>query len=178
MNIPVYYVTYGNLETLSLVQHPAIERNFQAFSEQKTAKFSLDEEKHIAFGPAMIAGKPIYRLNPIDNSPYYLIFTADIIEKMVLNAEKNKSLSFSLEHSGQPLDKVYMVESFISRKGLIPEEFADIALGSWFVSLKIEDDQIWQDLKSGKYTGFSIECTVNLEQQADSLDELINNILS
>ena len=178
MNIPVYYVTYGDLSVLSLVEKPAIETDFQIFSEQKVVKFSLDEEKHIAFGPAMIADKPIYRIAK-DGQPYYLVFTADIIEKMVLDAEKENNLSFSLEHSGQqlPADKVYMIESFISRKGLIPEEFSDIALGSWYVSLKIEDNQIWQDLKDGKYNGFSIECMVDLKEQTESLDDLINNIL-
>ena len=29
--------------------------------------------------------------------------------------------------------------------------------GTWMVSLKVEDDQLWQEIKAGKYKGFSIE---------------------
>ena len=31
-------------------------------------------------------------------------------------------------------------------------------VGSWVISMKIEDDELWQQIKEGKkYTGFSIE---------------------
>lgn len=179
MKYPVYYVTYGDLNVLSLVEHPAIEKNFEYFSKHVPVQFSLDEEKHIAFGPAMIADFPIYRIHPETKEGYYLVFTADIIEKMVLDAERQKKLTFSLEHSGENTDKVYMVESFISRPGLQPEQFADVPYGSWYVSLKIEDDQIWEDLKNGKYNGFSIEAVVDCMTcpELDPIDEEINNIL-
>lgn len=187
MQIPVYYITFGDLNTISLVAKPAIETDFQLFSKQEL-KFSLNEDKHIAFGPAIVADKPIYREKP-DGTPYYVVFTKEVIEQMVTDAFKSDKLerlgsgaiwplSYNLEHSGTPIDGVYLVESFLSRPGLSPIGFEDVAEGSWFVSLKIDNEDVWTQLKEGKFKGFSIEALVDIEDTVpDPIDEVINSIL-
>lgn len=124
----------------------------------------------------MIPDKPIYR-KAADGSPYYIVFTKDVVENLAQQAAK-KSIRFNLEHSGENVNSIYIVESFISRPDLSSLKFEGVPYGSWFVSLKIEDDQIWADVKSGKYKGFSIECGVNVEQELDPIDQEINKILN
>ena len=41
-------------------------------------------------------------------------------------------------------------------------------IGTWFIGMKVNNDEIWQRVKDGFYKGFSIEAVVGL-------DELINN---
>lgn len=138
MNIPVYYVTYGDMDVISLVEHPAIEESFQLFSSQQQLLFSLDEEKHIVFGPAMIPDKPIYRISP-EGNPYYVVFTADIIEQMVTKAAKQGNLKISLEHNGQSTDSCYVVSSFLTTEFLQPTNVQNFPIGTWFIGVKIED---------------------------------------
>lgn len=178
MNIPVYYVTYGDMDVISLVEHPAIEETFQMFSTTDHFSFSLDEEKHIVFGPAMIPDRPIYRKSP-DGNPYYIVFTQDVIEKMVSKSMKSGQLSISLEHNGQSLSSCYVVSSFLSTEFLQPTNVPNFPLGTWFVGIKIEDPQIWHDIKEGKFTGFSIEAFCNIDTHpADPIDDEIDNILN
>lgn len=54
--------------------------------------------------------------------------------------------------------------------------------GTWMISMKIEDDQIWSDAKEGKYKGFSIEgyfadkLEMSIQEQNEA--ELINQIIN
>ena len=56
--LPIYEVECGDLTAISLVRKPAIEEDFMLFKEQKELKLSFDDEKHIVFGPAIVADKP------------------------------------------------------------------------------------------------------------------------
>lgn len=182
--LPIYDVVRGDMDCLSLVSRPAIEEDFMLFSKLEELRFSVDEEKRIAFGPAMVAGKPIIRQDA-DGGLFYVVFGADVIPSIV-QGFMERGGRFSEEHDGQPLQGVTLVESFFKRDGLRPQGFEDVADGSWFVALKIDNDAVWEDLKSGKCKGFSIECSVatELRPQAvslsavDELDEIINNILN
>lgn len=169
--LPIYDVLIGEMNTISLVEHPAIEENFLCFASQKELKLSFDEEKHIVFGPALIADKPIYRRD-IAGREYYVVFTAEVIEKLYMDFMKNSKF-FNLEHSDK-IANCYLIESFIKRVGLNPVGFEEVSDGSWFISLKVEDDTLWEQIKQGKFNGFSIESTVEVVDEVDNLiDELL-----
>lgn len=179
--LPIYDVVAGEMGCLSLVERPAVEVDFMLFSEQQEMRFAIDEEKRIAFGAAMVADKPIIRQNP-DGSLYYVVFGADVIKDLVLSF-MTKGGKFSEEHNGVPLDGVVLVESFFKREGLQPKGFENVANGSWFVALKIENDDVWADLKCGKCKGFSIECSVSTIERPQAValsefDKFINDIIS
>lgn len=60
-------------------------------------------------------------------------------------------------HDNQPALAV-AVESFIAREGdnlYTP--------GSWVLSVKIQDEALWDEIKKGKYSGYSMEVLVNKE---------------
>ena len=68
--------TTSDLEVnfIGLVDRPAIERNFNAFkSNEQKAHFTLNEEKRIISGPAMIADMPLYRKDE-QLGEYYVVF--------------------------------------------------------------------------------------------------------
>jgi hypothetical protein len=70
------------------------------------------------------------------------------------------------------------MESFISdeKKGIPnPSPFESLPYGTWYVGYKIEDDQVWEDVKSGKFVGFSLEGQFNLDPQ-ESEDSIIQEI--
>ena len=59
---------------------------------------------------------------------------------------------------------VTMFESFISDKsrGIEPMKgFEDAPDGSWFVSMLVENDEVWDKVKQGLVNGFSIEGVFN-----------------
>lgn len=181
--LPIYDIVMGDMDCLSLVARPAIEEDFMLFSEAEELRFSTDDEKHIAFGAAMVADKPIIRRND-DGSLFYVVFSADVIRSLVQSFMANPEHTFSEDHNGKALEGVTIIESFFKRDGLQPKGFEHIADGSWFVSLKIDNEQVWQDLKSGKRKGFSIECNVTSKErpqsvameEVDEIDEIINSL--
>ena len=164
MELPVYYLELNEgdgLTQVSLVSAPAIEENFHAFAAQaQTFTFAIQsEEKRIITGPAMLAERPIYRRGP-DGSEYYVKFSAATIEKAVrLWATQGKYNAVNAEHSS-PVGGLFLMESFITdpARGINPPEaWKDAPAGSWFLSYYVQDDALWNKVKSGEFKGFSIE---------------------
>ena len=55
---------------------------------------------------------------------------------------------------------VYVFESIIidSERGMkAPDKFNQEADGSWFISMKIDNDDIWKSVLDGTFKGFSVE---------------------
>jgi hypothetical protein len=55
---------------------------------------------------------------------------------------------------------VTIFESFISdaSRGILPMKgFEDLPDGSWFISAKVENDDVWNKIKAGEVKGFSVE---------------------
>lgn len=166
MELPVYKCVIDpslesdlQVEAIALVDRPAIEKNFLKFNEEKL-RFSVDEEKRIVYGPAMIADMLIYRKSE-EYGEYYTVFDAATIEAIVLKfSKKGLMQSFNLMHDeAEALSSVTIFESFIVNhdKGIVPTGFEDLKDGSWMIKAKVEDDAIWEKVKDGTYKGFSVE---------------------
>jgi hypothetical protein len=160
----VYYLEIEDgdgLTQVSLVQSPAIEEDFHFFSAQKDPlAFAIEsEERRLITGPAMIAEKPIMRKSE-SGETYYVKFSKETIRKAVkLWALQNKYNAVNAEHAN-PVGGVYLMESWVtdeSRGIAAPKAWAEAADGSWFLTYYVENDQVWQDVKDGKFRGFSIE---------------------
>jgi hypothetical protein len=160
----VYYLEIEDgdgLTQVSLVQSPAIEEDFHFFSAQKDPlAFAIEsEERRLITGPAMIAEKPIMRKSE-SGETYYVKFSKETIRKAVkLWALQNKYNAVNAEHAN-PVGGVYLMESWVtdeSRGIAPPKAWSDAADGSWFLTYYVENDQVWKDVKDGKFRGFSIE---------------------
>lgn len=196
MNKKVFYISIDDSEELgmysvSLVDFPAVETSFLCFNEDKPKQlfFSKPDERIIT-GVALRADLPIYRVNPKTGEEYWVVFTKDTIKKMIARYSKQGMMNnVDLQHDGNLVSGVYMVESFIinDERGIRPKEFSDIEDGSWIVSYFVEDEALWEQIKNGNdLNGFSISCMANLteklsEQKPEEQDEigkLIDEILN
>lgn len=145
---------------MALVDKPAIMRNFLMFSEQKI-NFSLNEEKKIVSGPAMVANSLIYRKDD-DGTEYNVFFSAETIKEIALKFfKKDYHKNINLFHDPSlTLDGVTIFESFVSdaSRGIQPMKgFEDLPDGTWFISAKVENEKVWQAIKGGKVRGFSVQ---------------------
>lgn len=173
---------------VALVDKPAIEKNFLAFDEQKQhLAFAIsNEDKRIISGPLMIAQKPIYRND--DNGEYYIKFSADTIKQIAIKyAKKGFQNNVNLMHdSGAVVTGLTLFESFIcdTERGIMPMQgFEDVTNGSWFGSFYVENEEVWNDVKAGKFKGFSVEglfkykptqTEMTAEMAADEILTLLN----
>lgn len=148
------------VDFMSLVGKPAIEKNFMAFNEAKL-KFNVDTERRIVSGPAMIPNMLMYRNSP-EMGEYYVVFDAPTIQTIALKFfKKGLTKSINIMHdANQQTQAVTIFESFItdSTRGIMPMKgFEDTAEGTWFISAKVEDDAVWERVKNGELKGFSAE---------------------
>jgi hypothetical protein len=148
------------VDFVSLVEYPAIQKNFIAFnSDFQKQRMVFNEEQRILSGAAMIADLPIYRNNQ-SLGEHYVLFTADEIKKIVQRFfKKGYHNNVNIEHD-KKVNGVYMFESYLIDRanGKAPMKgFEDVKDGSWWISYKIDNDEVWEDAKAGKFKGFSIE---------------------
>lgn len=166
MDLPLYEMVINPEETsevevsfVALVDKPAIERNFLAFKDNKL-HFALDEEKRIISGPAMVADAPIFRKD--ENGEYNVFFSAETIRDIAVKFfKKDYQKNLNLFHDPSlSLEGVTIFESFVSdvSRGIQPMKgFEDLPDGSWFISAKVDNEEVWNRIKSGEVKGFSVE---------------------
>lgn len=147
---------------IGLVDMPAIEKDFQAFREHKEKqRFAINDELQIISGPAMVADLAMFR-NDDSLGEYYVKFSAPTIQTIVEKfSAKGLMNNFNLFHDeNQKVGGVTIFNSFISSKVLgidAPKGFEDLAEGSWFISVKINNPEVWARVKTGAIKGFSVE---------------------
>ena len=179
----------NSLDIISFVSAPAIESDFMSFKEEKegfTFK-ATDEEKRIVTGAAMMPNKEIIRMDSAGH-PYFVYFTEETIEKaQEVFAKYGKTKSTNFEHKTGMRD-VTVVESWIvtdpSNDKSNALGFSDIPKGSWFVSYKIDNDELWEKVKSGEVRGYSIEGVFSKniiemsKDDSDNTDDKLFNLFS
>jgi hypothetical protein len=147
------------IEAISVVENPAIEEDFVALKSQEFKLAEIDGERKILMGALLIPNKPIYRRNGEDE--YYIYFSKDTVLKAsqmyLMNSKQNNS---TLEHQ-HAIEGLSLVESWIVEDKVHDKSVKygmDLPLGSWVGSVKVNNDQIWNEfVKTGKVKGFSIE---------------------
>jgi hypothetical protein len=191
MELPLYMLEISDdlnddaeVQFVALVDRPAIQKNWNAFKNEQ--KFQIiSEDKRIISGCAMLADTPIFRSDATFGD-YYVAFSKDTIVKIVQKYfKKGYQNNVNLMHDPNQIETgVTMFESFISDKsrGIAPMKgFEDAPDGSWFVSMLVENDEVWQKVKEGMINGFSIEGIFNYTPKL-SKDEVkmqkIKDILS
>jgi hypothetical protein len=187
MKLPVYKLDINEwdeetgIDFVSLVESPAIQKDFLAFSESQ--RFAIqDEEKRIVTGAAMIADLPIYRRDDI-RGEYYVVFDKESIFKIAKKwARSNKYDSVNAHHRTPIMDGVSLFESYIidRERGVMPPKgFEEVADGSWFVSYLVDNEDVWQRVKEGEFKGFSVEGVFDFPEDKDEqLLEALKEVLS
>jgi len=183
MKLPIYQLEISDdlnddveVDFVALVDRPAIEKDFLMFKEAKANFVIQSEDRRIVSGALMLADTPIYRND--QNGEYYVTFTKDTIEKIAQKFfKKGYQSNVNLMHDeALAVEGVTMYESFIvdsSRGVMAMKGFEDAPEGSWFGSFKVENESIWNKIKSGEFKGFSVEGVFNYkkEKQPMSVEE-------
>jgi hypothetical protein len=149
----------AGINAVSVVESPAIEENFIALKKHEVELKEVDAEKRILMGAALVPNKQIYRRNK--DKEFYIYFSEDTVRKaselFLMRSNQNNA---TYEHERKMLDGMSVVESWI-----IEDEKTDksrlynfnLPKGTWMISMKVNNDEIWQKVKDGEVKGFSIE---------------------
>jgi hypothetical protein len=153
---------------ISLVEDPAIEVEFVALSKEKIQLKEVNEEKRLLISPVLIPNQKILRLTD-EGVPYNIVFEEETIRKVQQNFyKKGYQNNSTLEHNENlKLSDVTFVESWIKEDEQLDKSvkygFSDLPVGTWFAIMKVENDEVWEKVKSGEVKGFSIDGAFELE---------------
>lgn len=187
MNIIEMVLNEENLKqgvhAVSVVESPAIEEDWVALSKQYVELKAVDEEKRILMGAALVPDKQIYRKDK-KNGEFYIYFSKDTIRKTSqLFLKRSNQNNATYEHQSK-IDGMSVVESWI-----IEDEKQDksalynfsLPVGTWMISMKVDNDEVWDKVKAGDIKGFSIEGYFEPSETKLSAEkteeELLNEIL-
>jgi hypothetical protein len=163
------------IDAISFVNSPAIEENFVALSKHKVEFKSIDDEKRIIVGLALVPDKEIYRRQ--GDKEFNIIFSKETVKKAShLYLKKLKVNNTTLEHK-KNTDGVSVVESWIIED--VKNDKANVyglnaVEGAWAVVMKVDNDKVWNDVKDGKYLGLSIEGIFSdKKEDLSAIDEVL-----
>jgi hypothetical protein len=149
----------SGIEAVSVVESPAIEENFIALKKHELELKEIDKEKRILMGAALVPNKQIYRRND-KNEEYYIYFSEDTVRKaselFLMRSNQNNA---TYEHE-KKLNGMSVVESWIIEDEKLDKSVKhgfNLPKGTWIISMKVNNDDVWKDVKDGKVKGFSIE---------------------
>lgn len=154
----VFKVINGQVQAISLVDYPAIEEDFIALSKQ----LPIPTDKMELIGPVLIPDKLIYRR--IEGREFYISFDAETIEQLANDYLANGfQYNFTLDHKTETQD-VVVVQSWVTL------EDGEYPKGTWMIKAKVNNEDLWQSIKSGEFKGFSIESIVELDKSINEFD--------
>ena len=147
------------IHAVSVVHSPAIEENFIALSKLEVELKEIDLEKKILMGAALIPNKQIIRANK-DGEPYYIYFSDDTVRKaselfLMRSNQNNATIEHAQKLSGMSVVESWLIEDEVHDKSV--KYGFNLPKGTWMISMKVNNEDVWKDVKDGKIKGFSIE---------------------
>lgn len=149
------------IDAVSLVEFPAIESDWIALKKDTNITLAkVDEDKRLLIGAALIPDKKIYRFNPETQKEYNVYFSKETIKRASeLYLMHNNQDSATLEHDTK-ISGVTAVESWIvadKDRDKSAVYGIDVPEGTWMLSLRVDNEEIWQKVKDKSVKGYSIE---------------------
>ena len=149
------------IDAISLVASPAIEQDMVYFGKEKNnlTLAKVDEDKRMLVSPALIPNKQIFRYDPNTDSEYYVYFSPETVRKASeLYLKHNNHHKATYEHQDR-VSGVLTVESWIKEGDMDKSKLYgyDLPNGTWFVKMKINNEELWSKIKDGELRGLSIE---------------------
>jgi hypothetical protein len=151
------------IDAISLVSAPAIEQDFVFMKKKEKSNLTLakiDTDKRMLISPALIPNKNIIRYDANTDSEYYVWFSKETVRKASeLYLKHNNHHKATYEHQ-ERVSGVLTVESWIIEDPKMDKANIygfQLKKGTWMVKMKIDNEELWQDIKSKKIRGLSIE---------------------
>jgi hypothetical protein len=147
------------IEAISVVDKPAIESDFIALSKHLEIELKeVDAEKRILMGAALIPNKHIYRKDK--DKEFYIFFSEQTVrqasELFFINGnQSNATIQHAKDVNGMTAVESWIVEDTEKDKSKLYG--FDVPVGTWMLSMKVNNDKVWDEVKKGNVKGFSIE---------------------
>ena len=172
----------------SFVGAPAHMKSFVAFSKDQK-RYEFNEEKRMVTGVMIATEVPIYRFDK-QFGEHYVVFDSETIETIRKKFFKQGfANNVNTQHDANKVVKgailidSYTIHDSDPNKPKAPDFFKEQSLenGSWIATYFIEDDQLWKDVKVGKFTGFSVEgwfdkVQIKNNTNMSKLDKFMSNL--
>ena len=153
----------------SWVENPAMDAGLIFFSKQNEPLLFFNNEQRLVYSPLIVAEKEIPRVDK-DGKPYLGIYPKETVRELHKSFAIHKSKPSTLEHNdnltlnGDHLIEMWVVENE-QDKTYTALNFTteQVPVGSLMAGWYIENEGLWNAIKSGKINGPSIE--VHLDEQ-------------
>ena len=146
------------VQAISLVDAPAIEENWLTLKSQDLKLQTIDKDKRILLGAALVPNRPIYRTD--GEEEWYVHISKETVRQvahkyMKQGFQHNTTFQHESDLEGNVVVESWIVESETDKSyqyGLNPP------MGTWMVAMSIGSTDFWEEyVKSGEVKGFSIE---------------------
>ena len=145
---------------MSTVENPATKTQLVMFDDEFKAMEFQDDEKRVIYSVAMRPDMLIPRKD-INGEPAMVFYSEETVNDLQQNFFKNNSHNgATINHDKNVRKDMYAFESWIVQD---PEKDKATSLGlqvqkgDWVLAQKVDNPEVWEDIKKGKLTGFSIE---------------------
>ncbi len=128
---------------------------------QKEYKFQVVEgDQQIVVAPVMVPNNLIRRLGD-DNEEYYVYFSEETVKEI---SEKyfadDHTNSTNVNHDGDNTKVNTVLESWLVEDSELDKSNLygfNVPVGTWMMSMRINDDATWNMIKDGQLRGYSVE---------------------
>jgi hypothetical protein len=167
------------IEAISVVDKPAIESDFIALSKHLEIELKeVDAEKRILMGAALIPNKHIYRKDK--DKEFYIFFSEQTVrqasELFFINGnQSNATIQHAKDVNGMTAVESWIVEDTEKDKSKLYG--FDVPVGTWMLSMKVNNAKVWDEVKKGNVKGFSIEGNFADKLQMSKDKSIIDQII-
>lgn len=172
---------------MSTVENPATKTQLVMFDDERKAIEFKDDEQQVIYSVAMRPNMLIPRKD-INGEPAMVFYSEETVKDLQQNFFKNNSHNgATVNHDKKLRNDMYCFESWIvsdPEKDKAASLGLDVKKGDWVLGQKIDNPEVWEDVKSGKLTGFSIEAYLEpvltnneIEMTAEEVDKRIKKVL-
>ena len=164
---------------ISVVEMPAIEANFIALSQKQDVRLSVDMERRMLYGPVLIPDMEILRVDQ-QGEEYLIEFPKETIvmaaqEFMKSGHQSDHTIEHASKIKGMTVVESWIKEGEADKSVHLGMNYPD---GTWFVGVKVDNDDILEKVKIGEVRGFSIEGEFTQLSKDAQVLAAIKNILS
>jgi hypothetical protein len=119
------------------------------------------EDQQIVVGPVAIPDMEIRRKHPKTKEEYWVKFSKDVVARMAEKFMKElRNKETNIQHNSEDRAGSYVFESWlVENEEDKANTFYDlnVPIGTWMVSMRVEDPATWKMIKNGELRGFSLE---------------------
>lgn len=176
LQIPIFNIDVDDeglgLFGLSFVDNPAIQVEMHCFKNEPAKVYFASHEKREVVSPVIIPNQLIYR--EANGIPYYMKASADTIRKMyekyMLSGNWN-NFTYQHENIDAPMEERALDGVYLQRLWIIEDEknddaftkygFDNLPKGTMMMKCKVNNRQIWNEIREGNLRGISLEAFFN-----------------